>query len=110
MRSSRSLSLLLIGAMLVPALTLADDDDASSSSSSMTSSSSSSSVSSSSSSSSSAPDSSKGRRRKALPPIVAGCIQTAVDAREQSVLTAVTTYTSSVLSAFQQKKSALHDA
>lgn len=32
----------------------------------------------------------------------------AVDAREQSVLTAVTAYTTTVVSAFQRKKSGLH--
>ena len=95
---------MLAGSLLVPMLVLAD-----SSSSSSVSSSSSSSVSSSSSARSYSSEGNRGRR-KTIQPIVAGCIQTAVDAREESVLAAVTSYTSSVVSAFQTKKTALHAA
>lgn len=101
---TRFFTLLLVGSVLVPVFAWADSSESSSSSSSLSSSSSSSSASSSSSSSS------EGKRRKTLQPVTAACVQTAVDAREQAVLSAVTAYTSSLVSAFQQKKTALHNA
>lgn len=114
---SRPLALALVGSMLVPLMAMADDSSSSSSQSSSSSSSiSSSSVSSGSSSvysrSSSARSDREGSkgRRKTLQPIVSGCIQTAVDARETAVLSSLTAYTNSIVAAFQTKKSGLHDA
>lgn len=111
MRSlQRTFSLLLAGSMLLPLIALADGS--SSSSSSSNSSSFSSGISSSSTSSrSSVRDDREGKgKRKNVQPIVAGCVQAAVDARETAVLAALTTYTNGVIAAFQVKKTGLHDA
>jgi len=104
--------------MILPVIALADDASSSSSQASSSSSGMSSSLSSSSSSSSASSvrsrlpserEGSKGKRKNTQP-IAVGCIQTAVDAREVAVLSSLTTYTNSVVTAFQAKKNALHDA
>jgi hypothetical protein len=38
------------------------------------------------------------------------CVQAAVDTREQAILTGLSAFTASLQSAFQQRKTALHDA
>lgn len=104
MRLLRVLPILLSGSLIVPMVVLADSSSANSSSVG---------TSSSTVSSSSAISSVSGigkTRRKTLQPVTMSCIQTAVDAREQAVLSALGTYTSSVVSAFQTKKTALYAA